>query len=231
MRRILRSGLARPLALGAGLLLLAGAAVETTGSRAVPVEPQKGRGPKIVPAKGVFLVAEPDLGDPWFRESVVLLLAHGETGTLGLVVNRLTTVTLSEALPELEVGEEGEERDLYFGGPVALEHMLFLVRTEEPWDGASQVVEDVYFSGDRDALVTLLKQKKDDEELRLYMGHAGWAPGQLAREIELGSWQLVRATADRVFEKDVDTLWRSLVERGSPVLVARNATRMRRARR
>src|SRR6476620_4128627 len=65
---------------------------------AVPVVASNEFSPSSV-EKGVLLVASPSLKDPHFRHAVVLIVEHGQAGTLGLVLNRLTKVLLSQALP------------------------------------------------------------------------------------------------------------------------------------
>ncbi|MFQ5790353.1 MAG: YqgE/AlgH family protein [Acidobacteriota bacterium] len=169
--------------------------------------------------KGVFLVAKPRIAGGPFSRSVVLLLAHGESGTLGLIVNRATDIPLSQVLPDLNAADK-ESHSLFFGGPVTLSNLIFLFRSAEPPKRAEHVMGDVYYSGDREALEELLKRKKRAEELRLYIGHSGWAPGQLQREIARGDWQLARADAKTVFHNDPDTIWPDLIERERPTLVA-----------
>ena len=73
---------------------------------------------------------------------------------------------------------------------------------------------DVYYSADRNTLETALNQHKKTDELRMFLGHAGWAPGQLAGELFRGDWLLVRADSHSVFEKNLDGLWRELIDRG-----------------
>ena len=166
---------------------------------------------EIEPSKGVFLVANPGLPDPRFRRTVVLLLAHGEDGTMGLIVNKATDIPVSEVLPGLD-GSRHKSHVLFFGGPVALNGIIFLTRSGTPPKGTSHVMEDVYFSGDRKVLQHLLGEKKCADELRLYGGHSGWAPGQLDSEIERGNWRLVRADAYTVFERNPNTAWRYFIE-------------------
>jgi putative transcriptional regulator len=79
---------------------------------------------------------------------------------------------------------------------------------------------DVYFSADKEVLDKLLEQRRRAEELHLYLGYAGWASGQLDWEISRGSWQLLRADARTVFEKDPETIWPDLVEDKSRKLIA-----------
>ena len=163
----------------------------------------------IVSEKCVFLVASSDMQDPRFRYTVVLLLTHGVEGTLGLIINRATEMPVSDLFPDLN--SPGQESNLlFFGGPVGLDGLLLLTRSGEPPNRGTHVLEDVYFSGDRELLEELLQQAKGTNELRVYLGHSGWARGQLAAEIAHGDWQLVPADAQTLFEKDLDELWRDL---------------------
>ncbi len=164
----------------------------------------------VQPAKGVFLVARKGMLDPRFRQSVVLLVAHGPGGTLGVVVNRATDVSLEDVLPQLET--PGRKARLYFGGPVGMDTLMFLIRSEEPLEQTTNVMGDVYFGGDRNTLEHLLEEERESHELRLFVGHSGWAPGQLDSELNRGDWRLFRANAFTVFEKRLDSIWSDFME-------------------
>ncbi|MDA2930721.1 YqgE/AlgH family protein [Acidobacteria bacterium AH-259-O06] len=209
------------------LLLVPPTASGGAGSASVRKQSQRLPNKTVVPEKGIFLVASPGMEDPRFRRTVILLLAHGQGGTMGLIINRATDIPLSHMLPELKTPGK-DSHMLFFGGPVALNGLIFLTRSVKPPKGASHVMGDVYFSGDRKVLEKLLQGNKRTNELRLYLGHSGWAPGQLTSEIAHGGWQLVRADAHTVFEKDLDSIWRDLIERPLPrTLVARRPMQQR----
>lgn len=165
----------------------------------------------FVPEKGLFLVATPEMQDPRFRRSVVLLLEHGEEGTLGLIVNKVTEISLSQVLPDLE-----DSRPLFFGGPVRLDGILFLTRNAKVPERAEQVMKDVYYSGDRSLLEELLSQDRGSAELRVFLGNSGWSPGQLAAEIREGAWKLVPADSRTLFEEALDDLWPDLIGPPTP---------------
>jgi len=166
---------------------------------------------KIEPAKGVFLVARPPVTGATFKETVVLLLAHRkEDGSVGVIINRPTATKLSEVLPDLELASEETHR-LFFGGPVAMNSLIVLFRSGNPPEGAPHVMWDVYFSADRELLEELLRRKKGANELHIFIGYAGWAPGQLQWEIGRGDWELVRGDRDTVFEKDPELIWPELM--------------------
>ena len=165
---------------------------------------------KVQPEKGVFLVAKQGMLDPRFRRTVVLLVAHGPAGTLGVIVNRATDVSLEDALPQLE--KPGGKARLFYGGPVSLDTIMFLIRSEEPLEQATNVMGDVYFGGDKSTLERLLEEERDSHQLRLFVGHSGWAPGQLDSELDRGDWRLFRANAFTVFEKRLDSIWSDFME-------------------
>lgn len=164
-------------------------------------------------ANGVFLVAKPDMLDPNFRETVVLItepVVGG--GPIGVIVNRPIAARVSEALPG--AGKVPEQYDqIYGGGPVARNQMLFLVRTGAQPDRSLRVLADVYLSGDREVLAQILRGEIKADAFRAYAGYAGWAPGQLQNEISLGGWHVVQADAESIFAADASTVWPALIRR------------------
>jgi putative transcriptional regulator len=159
----------------------------------------------VVP--GVFLYAAPGVHAGSFTESVVLLVQHDEKeGSLGLIVNRPTRLSVREAIPPL-----GEVKDLelalYFGGPVQPEAILALVRPSKPPDGALRVLPDVYFSTEMDVVKEAARRPDAASRLRVYAGYAGWAPGLLDAELRQGAWIVAPGRAAAVFREDPSTLW------------------------
>lgn len=187
-------GLATFLLLPAALLLSPGLAA---APRSAP--PGAHRGP------GTFLVAAPDLPDPNFRQSVVLLIDHDPRGSWGLVINRPTPVRLEEALPE-EQGLRGRSDRLFAGGPVAPNRLLMLLRSLDPPGGTRPVFDDVHLAWSPAAL-------RGQAAFRLYAGYAGWGPGQLEAELSRGDWCLAPAQADLVFSEAPEDVWDLLVRR------------------
>jgi putative transcriptional regulator len=205
----------KSLAILSLVAMCTGAAVSVgdTAVVSVPEQPEL-PSPSLTPEKGIFLVAKPGMADPRFQRSVVLVLAHSDKGTLGLIINRSTDVPLSRVLPDLQA-PDAERHALFFGGPVGMDILIFLVRSGAPPEHARHVMTDVYFSVDRETLEQLLTKHKARSELRLYIGHSGWGPGQLAAEIARGDWLLTRADSATVFEKDLQTIWPQLIDRPS----------------
>jgi putative transcriptional regulator len=161
----------------------------------------------VAPARGRLLVATRELQDPNFAETVILIIEHDEGGTLGVVINRPSQVRPADLFPRLAGARDYQGR-LYYGGPIALLNAFALIRAVQPPRDAEHVFDNVYASG---SLTVLADNPGSEERVRLYMGHAGWAPGQLDAEIAWGSWQVMPGDAGLVFANDSESVWRSLV--------------------
>ena len=188
-----------------------------------PSLPQPDPFDEKLPAKGRFLVASPNLSDPRFRETVVLLIDYGAGGATGLIINRPSRVKLSELFPD-EPGLKERTDIVYYGGPVEGRQMLMLIRAGEKPEESVHVFGDVYVSTSKNTLERMVGSHKPDKQLRLYAGYAGWMPGQLNGEVARGDWLIVRADARSIFESDASGIWDELIQRGSVIQVLnRNA--------
>lgn len=172
---------------------------------------------RTAPSTGSFLVAKRGQAGV-FSESVVLLIAYGRDGALGLIVNRPTKFPLAKALSGAS-RLPGGDRPLYFGGPVALKHLTLLIRAKSAPPDATHVVGDVYASGSLKALRAVAGSKHAATHFRGYAGYAGWAPGQLDSEIARGGWKVLPADTDDVFTNDPAGLWKKLIHQQGYILV------------
>jgi putative transcriptional regulator len=168
----------------------------------------------VATPNGVFLVATPALLDPNFRHSVVLVTQTPDGGTVGFIVNRPGGRSLAQILPDNEVLKHFTET-LYLGGPVEGAALFAVFRAKENSPGALRVLDDVFFALDPAVVEKLLHAPP--QRVRFFNGFAGWAPGQLAAELESGGWYVLNADADTVFRKNMDGLWEELVVRARAV--------------
>lgn len=160
--------------------------------------------PRVTPADdarpltAILITARAELHDPFFAGSVVLVMNNLGSVPIGVVVNRPMPLPVSRLFPELKRLAPLHDR-VYFGGPVELESVWFLFRASEAPAHAIRACDGVYLSASRDLLLRLLGRDKPMDGLRIFMGHAGWGPGQLEAEIARGDWTLSRAAADTIF--------------------------------
>jgi putative transcriptional regulator len=158
------------------------------------------------PLTAILLVARAELPDPNFAESVVLVMNNLADGPVGVIINRPTATAVAELFPEVKRLAHVQDK-VYFGGPVDFGAVWFLFRAAKPPAQAVQVLDGVYLSGDRDVLLRLLDRERPMEGLRIFIGHSGWAPGQLEAEIARGDWTLQRAESDAVFKPKTEHPW------------------------
>jgi putative transcriptional regulator len=156
--------------------------------------------------KCMFLVAAPSLRDPNFRQSVVLLCEHGPEGALGVVVNRPTAMSISEALPQVPI-LEGSSHVLYAGGPVQTNQVMLLYRGDHLPENSHHVFDGVCLGGDMNMVERILTATGTTESFRAYLGYSGWGPGQLENELKTGSWITLPADPALLFEKDPARVW------------------------
>ncbi|MFQ6094245.1 MAG: YqgE/AlgH family protein [bacterium] len=165
-------------------------------------------------ARGKFLVASRHLRDPNFSETVVLLIDYNWYGAMGLVINRPTELRLSTVLPEIK-GVQRRTDTVNIGGPVARSQMLLLIQSGSQPKESSRVFKDVYVSSSRTVLQRMIADADAREKFRVYAGYAGWAPGQLYREVSRGGWHVLEADAETVFERAPAEVWPELIRRAS----------------
>jgi len=155
---------------------------------------------------GKLLVAAEEVHGSGFAQTVILLLHYDEHGAQGLVINRPMDVQPVDVFAENEILAE-YSGTLYWGGPVQVSTMRALVRNDTAPVNGVAIFGDVY-------QVPLDESLSDyamtGAELRFFVGYAGWAPGQLERELRFDSWHVLPASEEIVFADDPGAVWRRL---------------------
>ncbi len=155
----------------------------------------------------------PQLLDPNFRRSVVLLVHHDAEGTFGVVLNRTTEITASRLCDSLDLRWNGDPRTLiHWGGPVQPQTGWVLCDEESALEAPEElkhVGEGVYFAGSLDVLRHVVEEPPRD--LRVMLGYAGWGPGQLESELAQGAWLLAPVEREVVFEVESSDAWEHVV--------------------
>jgi putative transcriptional regulator len=162
-----------------------------------------------------FLVAMPQLRDPNFRRTVVLLIHHDDEGTFGVVLNRPTDVTAYGLCSTLELDWRGTpEKEIGWGGPVQPQTGWLVFggdRAPVAHDEVKHVGEGIHFAGSLDVLRQVAEAPPRD--LHLLLGYAGWGPGQLESELAEGAWLIAPVSREVVFEVSPDEMWDDVLRR------------------
>ncbi len=161
---------------------------------------------------GLLLIASPIISDGVFDHSVCVILDADESGTLGVVLNRIGELSLQTALPGWEPLASFPAR-LYDGGPVSPEGAVCLAspaRAGEEPPGWRPLFGEVGLLHLGTPLEIATGAYRD---VRIFAGYSGWAPGQLEDELEKGMWHPVAARYGDVFDSEPTTLWRRVLRR------------------
>jgi putative transcriptional regulator len=176
--------LERALALFASLLVALGAAAQ-----------------QDLPPNSLLLIAKPGLEDANFGRSVVLVTQAPDYSTVGVILNRPTSVRY-------------QGQPIWAGGPVMRQVVVAVFRSEQtPKDAAFHVLKNVYLSMHPQIVDALIAD--DKARYRLYAGFSGWAPRQLESEFGRDGWYVLPADEATVFREDMGGLWEELVARAA----------------
>ncbi len=165
--------------------------------------------PKINPAKGRILIAEPFLQGPYFNRSIVFLTEHGDDGAVGFVLNKSSDLYPDEVIEDL-FNFKGE---MFIGGPVSSNTLHFLHTLGDAVPDSIKVTDNLYWGGDFEVIKEMINSGKADyESVKFFAGYSGWSPGQLEEEIESNSWIVATLDDKTIMECEIDNFWKEAME-------------------
>ena len=156
-----------------------------------------------------LLIATPQLRDPNFDQTVVLMFEHGDEGAIGLVVNRQLDLLVEQVLSDLNItsGALGS-RAVHYGGPVSMEIGWVIHSPDYEEASTRRVTDELSVSTSREILDALAADEGPTRYM-LCLGYAGWGAGQLEREVGQGAWLTAPAAARLVFDVPVSERWKA----------------------
>lgn len=162
---------------------------------------------------GHLLIATPAIQESCFARSVIYLCAHNEAGAMGVIVNYpVENIHIDDILEQLDIDTTPLHKDfpIHFGGPVE-SNRGFIIHSGECAAEESLISQDGISVTASISLLQQIASGNGPKQGMLVLGYAGWAPGQLESEIEAGSWIVVPATRQLVFDTDNETKWNGAV--------------------
>ena len=171
---------------------------------------------KIAPG---FLIASPQLKDPNFEKTVILMIEHDdEKGALGLVINQRTEVDLVTVLGEMKLDMPNAVLDmsnhppLLCGGPVSPERGWVVHTSDWTCPESQTIAEDLSITTSLEILNAIVN-KKGPSKYRFCLGYAGWGPHQLVGEIKSGAWLNLPLSTDLIFDTPLNEIWTTCFNR------------------
>jgi putative transcriptional regulator len=164
---------------------------------------------------GQLLIASPDIGDPRFAHTVILMIKHDKDGALGITINRpvgeKSIANLLEAPGEDVSDIEGTLR-VFAGGPVQPELGFVVHSAEYRRDETLEVDEHLAMTASRQVLRDIGHHRGPEKSL-FALGYAGWGPGQLESELARHDWFTAPEEPKLIFEEDRANLWEDAMAR------------------
>jgi putative transcriptional regulator len=151
---------------------------------------------------GSVMVSKPFWQDDTYKRSVILLLEHDQNGSAGVIINKPSTLSIHDALPDLNI-----LYPLFFGGPSEIKTVSYIHNNPNVPE-AIHVGNGMYWGGDFDEVVKMISEYKLDIRLiKFCAGFVHWAPGQLEAEIQEDKWWIDEISPGEIFATPPDDLW------------------------
>jgi putative transcriptional regulator len=160
-----------------------------------------------------LLLSMPQLVDPNFARSVVLLCEHAPEGAFGLVVNRPSDVAAASAVnlePELQ---QPNDLPLLIGGPVEPQRGWILTSQQPAGVEHRELGAGLYLSASPLLLRRVLSARPLPKRTHVLAGYAGWGPGQLDTELSASAWLIAPVELDLIFEIPSAASWEMAIRR------------------
>ena len=137
--------------------------------------------------KGKILIAEPSIiGDISFNRSIILLVEHGNNGSIGFILNKPMNLNISDLIPEIE-----SNLKIYNGGPVQQDNLYFIHKISDLIPESIMISEGLYWSGNFEYVLKLIKKGEiNKNDIRFFLGYSGWDSNQLNDELNNNTWIL-----------------------------------------
>jgi putative transcriptional regulator len=163
--------------------------------------------PSSLGLPGSLLIAHPDLLDPNFRRSVLIISASDpHEGSFGLIVNRAAEKTVGELLPEQELGALAE-LPVFIGGPVARDQLTFAAFQ---WNDDTLAVRTHLLLDEARELASA------GVTIRAFLGYAGWSKGQLEGELAHKAWLVQKPDEEIMDPERCLELWPTIMREQGP---------------
>ena len=165
--------------------------------------------------QGQFLLAMPSMGDPRFLRSVVYMVAHDSEGAMGFIINKraegLSLGDILKDMPETVAKTGLVNLPVYVGGPVQNDRGFVLHTSdyEKTHNTLSQELP-IALTQSADVLVDA-SHGRGPEKMRLFLGYAGWGPGQIEGELQDNAWLVCDANIAEIFTSQSDDLYEKCV--------------------
>jgi len=161
------------------------------------------------PHSGNILISEPFLNDFYFKRAVVLLAEYTKEGSFGLIVNKPVNLKLKKVVKECT----DFNAKIFIGGPVRTDSLFVLHTLGDKIPESSKIIEGIYWGGDMEVIRDMIINRAiSPDDIRFYIGYAGWNSLQLENELKEKSWVISNTAKEEILNEHPETLWNTIVK-------------------
>ncbi len=158
---------------------------------------------------GKILLSEPFMLDPNFKRSVILLCEHQKEGSLGFIINKSLNMQIGDLIADFPEFDS----IVQYGGPVQTDTIHYIHNVGDLLEDSHEVSKGVFWGGSFEKLKFLISSELvKPKNIRFFIGYSGWSTGQLAEEMNVGSWMTADMDANYIFKSELDNLWKEILE-------------------
>lgn len=162
--------------------------------------------------KPSLLLSMPQMQDPNFSRTVILLCEYRADGAFGVVLNRPTEVPAREMVRLDPPVARGNDLRLYVGGPVQPERGWILM-PDPPEDAEARTIQDGLYLSASPLVLRRVLETQPAPRARVLAGYAGWGPGQLDEELAQSAWLIADLHLDIIFDVAAAVMWDTAIRR------------------
>ena len=169
---------------------------------------------------GHFLIAMPSLNDGFFNQSVTFICEHDESGSFGIIINQESQITLQQIIKEMGNNDNSngdtdckynKEQSIFIGGPVDQGRGFILHKPKGEWLSSLKVNDHIALTSSKDILQSIANNNGPEENI-IALGYAGWAAGQLEKELASNTWLNCPADEKIIFNTPVEHRWKAAAQ-------------------
>lgn len=162
--------------------------------------------------KNQFLIAMPNMGDPYFYHSVAYICEHNEEGAIGLIINHPTEISMADLFQQMEIKTNDtnalKDTPILTGGPIQPERGFVIHRPKGKWQSTLTLTEDIAITTSKDILAAIANHEGPHDHI-ITLGYAGWEPGQLEDELANNVWLSGPSDPAIIFNTPYVERWKS----------------------
>lgn len=164
------------------------------------------------PQRGALLIAKPTVDDTCFSRAAIITINHSKRGSMGLIINKPSGLTLNEAIDGLLTDEDIL---LYLGGPVNTELLFYIHTLGDIITDAKPIGNGLFVGGSYDAMKRYINSGAPvNGNVKFMLGYSGWAASQLSAEIGMHDWAVsYDVNSALVLSNRHEDIWQQLVTR------------------